>query len=277
MVDSVMIPDLREIRREGFACPRFKHDLEQYLASLGDDAPVTTLAEIIASRDFHPSIHRSLEFFEASGVVPDSSERCARTEANRERFRAAVRAQLERHDLDAMIYPTWSNPPRLIGDLNTPHGDNSQELSPHTGFPAITVPMGFVRDSLPVGLQFFGEAWSEPTLIGLAYAYEQAGDAAPGTAPGHARAQPVGAAPDAGAAGLFRWGRSFRYTLPSFITNTTRRRAVMSSSGLPATAIRSARMPASITPRSSSPIDSAASDVAETMASIGSWPPVSTR
>ena len=47
--------------------------------------------------------------------------------------------------LDALAYPTWSNPPRLIGDLNTPGGDNSQLFSPSTGFPAITVPMGFTR------------------------------------------------------------------------------------------------------------------------------------
>ena len=48
--------------------------------------------------------------------------------------------------LDALVYPTWSNPPRLIGDLNTPHGDNSQFFSPTTGFPAITVPMGYTRE-----------------------------------------------------------------------------------------------------------------------------------
>jgi len=76
--------------------------------------------------------------------------------------------------LDAFVYPSWNNPPRLIGDLNTPHGNNSPRLSPPTGFPAITVPMGFVRGGLPVGLQFFGDAWSEPTLVRLTYGYEQA-------------------------------------------------------------------------------------------------------
>ena len=76
--------------------------------------------------------------------------------------------------LDALAYPTWSNPPRLIGDLNTPHGDNSQLFSPSTGFPAITVPMGYTRGGLPAGLQLLGRAWSEPTLFGLAFAYEQA-------------------------------------------------------------------------------------------------------
>ena len=63
----------------------------------------------------------------------------------------------------------------VIGDLDSPHGDNNQNLAPPSGFPAITVPMGWVRDgTLPTGLQFLGVAWSEGKLFGLAYAWEQA-------------------------------------------------------------------------------------------------------
>jgi Asp-tRNA(Asn)/Glu-tRNA(Gln) amidotransferase A subunit family amidase len=90
-------------------------------------------------------------------------------------LRTAVLGAMDRGKLDALVYPTWSNPPRLIGDLNTPHGDNSQVFSPRSGFPAITVPMGYTRDNtLPAGVTFFGRAWSEGKLINLAYAYEQA-------------------------------------------------------------------------------------------------------
>ena len=77
--------------------------------------------------------------------------------------------------LDAFVYPTWSNVPRLIGDLNTPAGDNSQFFSPVTGFPAINVPMGFTRGgTLPAGMTIYGRPWSKPSLIKFAYAYEQA-------------------------------------------------------------------------------------------------------
>ncbi|MEK6687307.1 MAG: amidase, partial [Gemmatimonadota bacterium] len=59
--------------------------------------------------------------------------------------------------------------------LNTPHGDNNQLFSPSTGFPALTVPMGWLHDgTLPAGLQFFGRPWDEATLIRLGYSYEQA-------------------------------------------------------------------------------------------------------
>jgi Asp-tRNA(Asn)/Glu-tRNA(Gln) amidotransferase A subunit family amidase len=134
-----------------------------------------SLEEIIKSRRFHPSIQTRLEGGQAADDVPGQTPSCLQRDEFREKLRAAVLTLMDASQLDALVYPTWSNPPRLIGDLNTPGGDNSQLFSPSTGFPAITVPMGFTRgDTLPAGLQFFGRPWSEPTLLGLAYAYEQA-------------------------------------------------------------------------------------------------------
>ncbi len=174
IVDSVVIPEMDELRRSGLWCRRFKYDLNRYLQTLGADAPVKNLDEIVATSQTHPSIRPRLEFFQAVQDPPEVDEGCRRALENQTLLRAAVRRQLNQHQLDVMVYPTWSNPPRLIGDLNTPHGDNSQDLAPGTGFPAITVPMGYVRDGLPVGLQIFGDAWSEPTLIAIAYSFEQA-------------------------------------------------------------------------------------------------------
>ncbi len=174
IVDPADIPEQDEIPLGERWCPRFKYDINQYLASLGPDAPVSDLGEIISSGRTHPSIRGALEFFMGIEGSPDENEVCQRARENAERLRAGVRGVIAENRLDALVHPTWSNPPRLIGDLNTPHGDNSQFLSPHTGFPAVTVPMGFVRDSLPVGLQLIGDAWSEPKLIALAFAFEQA-------------------------------------------------------------------------------------------------------
>lgn len=174
VIDPIHIPEQDEIPLAQRWCRRFKHDIEEYLANLGAKAPVSSLQEIIESGNYHPSIRRSLDYFLDIEGAPDHNAQCEQARENSERLRAGVRRGLEQHRLDALVHPTWSNPPRLIGDLNSPAGDNSQYLSPHTGFPAITVPMGFVRDNLPVGLQIIGDAWSEPTLIAIAYSFEQA-------------------------------------------------------------------------------------------------------
>jgi hypothetical protein len=77
-------------------------------------------------------------------------------------------------NLDAIIYPTWNNKPSRIDDFVEGNiGNNSLEISPATGQPSITVPMGFSEDNLPAGLQFLGRMYDEPTLIKLSYTYEQ--------------------------------------------------------------------------------------------------------
>jgi Asp-tRNA(Asn)/Glu-tRNA(Gln) amidotransferase A subunit family amidase len=176
VIDPVAVEGLDAIRRaQGGGCNQFKYDLNNYLAALGDKAPMHSLDDVVKSRRFHPSIQQRLESGQAADDVPGQSPGCRSRDEFRARLRAAVVTLMDDHQLDALIYPTWSNPPRLIGDLNTPGGDNNQLFAPSTGFPAITVPMAFTHgDTLPAGLQFLGRAWSEATLFRLAYAYEQA-------------------------------------------------------------------------------------------------------
>jgi Asp-tRNA(Asn)/Glu-tRNA(Gln) amidotransferase A subunit family amidase len=174
IVDPAAV-NLDGIRRQTGAgpCMGFKYDINQYLASHGDKAPVKSLAEIVKSGRFHPTVQRRLEQAEQGAENGPESEACTAEQTYRDQVRAAVTKTMDALKLDAFVYATWSNPPRLIGDLNTPHGDNSQFFSPTTGFPSIQVPMGYTRGVLPAGITFFGRAWSEATLIRLAYSYEQ--------------------------------------------------------------------------------------------------------
>jgi Asp-tRNA(Asn)/Glu-tRNA(Gln) amidotransferase A subunit family amidase len=176
VLDSAMVPRLDSIlsmARGG--CNRFKSDVEAYFAARGEGAPVRTLEAVLSSGAFHPTVQSRLVQAQSATLPPDSLPGCRARGPMKEALRSAVTSLMDSLQLDALVYPTWSNVPRLIGDLNTPHGDNSQVFSPLTGFPAITVPMGYTRgNTLPAGVTFFGRAWSEGKLITLSYGFEQA-------------------------------------------------------------------------------------------------------
>ena len=177
VVDPAGIDGLEAIRRApGIAsCQGFKYDLNQFLAARKGRVPVNDLSEVVKGGKFHPTVRRQLEQAEQGAANGPGTPECVAEATYRDQVRAAVLKTMGALTLDAYVYPTWSNPPRLIGDLNTPGGDNSQFFSPTTGWPAVQVPMGYTRGGLlPAGLTFFGRAWSEPTLIGAAYSYEQA-------------------------------------------------------------------------------------------------------
>ncbi len=177
IVDPATIKNYTPPVRPGSAdsCMGFKYDLNQFLQARAGQVPVADLTAIIESGKFHPSVAKRLEDANKTPVNGPGSAACTTDEAQRRRFREMVTATMDTLKLDAFVHPTWSNPPRLIGDLNTPGGDNSQIFSPLTGFPAVNVPMGYSRGGiLPAGITFFGRAWADADLIKYAYAYEQA-------------------------------------------------------------------------------------------------------
>jgi amidase len=177
IVDPATVAGLEGIRRQDNtpACGGFKYDINRWFAGHAGRTPVKSLEDVVKSRRFHPSVQLRLERAQEGPELGPDTPACQTEREYRDRVRAAVLNTMDTLRLDAFVYPTWSNPPRLIGDLNTPHGDNSQFFSPTTGWPAIQVPMGHSRGGmLPAGVTFFGRAWSEATLISLAYSYEQA-------------------------------------------------------------------------------------------------------
>ena len=169
LVDPLAVPGLEELTSDIW-CRTFRRDLEAYLATL-PNPPHRTLRSIVDSGLYSGYIgDRLRQLLEA----PDPVCGDVYTEPRNIRLREAVAGAMRGSKVDALAYPTWSNPPRLVGDLDSPHGDNSQRIPPHTGMPGLSVPMGYTRGGLPAGLQLVGPLFSEPMLLGYAYAYEQA-------------------------------------------------------------------------------------------------------
>jgi Asp-tRNA(Asn)/Glu-tRNA(Gln) amidotransferase A subunit family amidase len=175
IVDPFAVPEFEKLT-ENIWCGDFQSDVNHYLASHAQNARYKNLAEIVQSGLFLPYVDSRLKTAVEPKKPEAESAPCLDIYHNEKKiaFRNALLAAMEAAKVDAVVYPTWSNPPRKVGDMQSPAGDNSQILSPQTGFPAITVPMGFTYNSLPAGLTFLGRAFSEPALIKYAYAYEQA-------------------------------------------------------------------------------------------------------
>jgi Asp-tRNA(Asn)/Glu-tRNA(Gln) amidotransferase A subunit family amidase len=173
IVDPFVIPDFEELTKNIW-CDMFRQDLNHYLTSLGGYAPYKTLLDIVNTGQYSPYIERRLK--RALEAPLEKKVPCldVYSEPKNIQFRGCILKAMEEHQLDAIVYPTWSNPPRKIDDNKSPAGDNSQLIPPHTGFPAITVPMGFTSEGLPAGLQIVGKLFEEPIIIRMAYAYEQA-------------------------------------------------------------------------------------------------------
>ena len=167
IVDPFVIPDFKKLTKKLW-CDMFRYDVNNYLASLGDRAPYKNLTEIFVSGLYSPYIERRLK--RALKTPAEEAMPCQDlyNEPRNIAFRNAVLKAMEEHTLDAFVYPTWSNPPRKIGDLKSPAGDNSQLIPPHTGLPGFSIPMGFTYENLPAGLQIVGKLFGEPALIKIA-------------------------------------------------------------------------------------------------------------
>ena len=160
----------------------FKADLNAYLQSLGATTPVRSLKEIIAfnesKADFEmPYFGQDIfEKAEAKGPLTDRKYLQALRKNHLLTRTQGIDFIMKKHRLDAMVAPTggpawptdWANGDHFTGGYSS--------ASAVAGYPHITVPAGYVF-GLPVGVSFFGGAYSEPTLIKIAYAFEQATNA----------------------------------------------------------------------------------------------------
>lgn len=165
IVDATDIPTARELEPRNFVLDyELKRDLNAYLRRLGPKAPVRTLADIIAFNEAHAETalkYGQDVFLRAEAVDLDgdferySAERARDLRLARDEGLAFV---LEAYQLDALLFPIQ------LGSF----------IGAKAGFPSIHVPAGHLANGVGYGVTFMGRAFSEPVLIGLAYAYEQA-------------------------------------------------------------------------------------------------------
>ncbi len=181
LIDPVEIEGMARIGQAEFTVMlyEFRAGLNAYFTRLGGDAPIKSLKDVIEFNKQH--VKEELPFFgqetliraEAKGPLTEKEyldavekcKQCSRTDG--------IDAVMDKHKLDALVAP--SGGPAAVTDLicGTRGLGGSSTAAAVAGYPNITVPAGYVY-GLPVGISFFGRAWSESTLIRIAYSFEQA-------------------------------------------------------------------------------------------------------
>ncbi len=157
----------------------FKSDLNKYLAGLADKSHPRTLADLIAFNRENRA--KEMPYFEqeifekaqAKGPLTEKAYLDARAKCLKLSRAEGIDAVISKHKVDAIVAPTTV--PALFNDLVLGDANWVACTTPAAvaGYPHITVPAGMVS-GLPVGISFFGTAWSEPVLLKLAYSFEQA-------------------------------------------------------------------------------------------------------
>jgi len=154
----------------------YKDGLNKYFQSLGPKAPIKSIEELIAfnradSIELKYFNQHYLELAQQKGDLTSPEYQKALAAMFKGSRADGIDRVMNEHDLDAIVTPAGA--PAWKTDLT--NGDSfqvgSSSAAAQAGYPNITVPMGFI-DDLPVGISFFGRAWSEPVLIEIAYAYE---------------------------------------------------------------------------------------------------------
>lgn len=171
LIDNIAIPNFTQINSFGsLSAWEFKFQFNDYLTTLGDNRPYGTLSDIINTGLFDPSIAKQLKDRNNIGSLEDETYKDIVLFRTRLAQQAVLKMMAD-NNLDALIFPTSAKQiVEIDGDQTI--GDGFK-LSSFTGYPTVTVPAGFTTDNMPVGMDFIGRPFSEPTLIKLAYSFEQ--------------------------------------------------------------------------------------------------------
>jgi Asp-tRNA(Asn)/Glu-tRNA(Gln) amidotransferase A subunit family amidase len=147
---------------------RFAYDA--YLRRRGPATPVKTLAELIGTGRYLPDLDSRFQETMKRETLDSDAEYLGRLETQR-MLREVLVGLMDRHGLDALVYPFKALGAPPLGTSDSGNRDNP--ISSVTGLPAVVMPAGVDAEGLPIAIEFLGRPFSEPTLMELAYAYEQ--------------------------------------------------------------------------------------------------------
>jgi Asp-tRNA(Asn)/Glu-tRNA(Gln) amidotransferase A subunit family amidase len=175
IVEDFTVPGFETFPRPPQTAARTKADWEAFFAYEGPTFPVKSVAELRDAppgKGVHPLHAARVAEIAAITVSPEQDPQTVQGRKDEQMYRETLSAAMDTARVDALVFPVWTFPPKLNGDRGqTPQGSLTF-IGSATQWPVMVVPMGFVGENLPVGLQILGRPWSEGQLIKFGYAYE---------------------------------------------------------------------------------------------------------
>ena len=177
IVEDFRVPGFEDFPRPPQTAARTKADWEAFFAYEGASFPIKTVAELRdapAGQRVHPLHAARIVDIAAVTRSPEDDPQTLQGRQDEQRYRDAFGAAMDLAAVDALVFPVWTFPPLLLGDRGQSPQGSLTFIGSATQWPVVAVPIGFVGEQLPIGMQLLGQPWSEGPLIRFAYAYEQA-------------------------------------------------------------------------------------------------------
>jgi Asp-tRNA(Asn)/Glu-tRNA(Gln) amidotransferase A subunit family amidase len=135
---------------------------------------VRSVAELRDARCVHPLHAPRIAEVAAVTSAPEDDAETIQGRQDEQRYRELFEAAMSAANVEALVFPVWTHPPVLNGDRGQSPQGALTFIGSATQWPVVVVPIGFVGEQLPIGIQILGRPWTEARLIELAYAFEQA-------------------------------------------------------------------------------------------------------
>lgn len=177
VVEDVRVPDFEDFPRPPQTAARTKADWERFFAYEGASFPIKRVAELRDAPQ-HQRVHplhvpRIVEIAGAA-LAPENDPETIQGRKDEQRYRDAFSSAMQLAQVDALALPVWTFPPVLLGDRGQSPIGAMTFIGSALQWPVVVVPIGFVGEQLPIGMQLLGRPWSEGQLLRFAYAFEQA-------------------------------------------------------------------------------------------------------
>jgi Asp-tRNA(Asn)/Glu-tRNA(Gln) amidotransferase A subunit family amidase len=177
IVDDFQIRGFEDLPRPPQTAARARADWEAFFAYQGAAFPISTVAELRDAppdKRVHPLHAARIAEIAAVALAPENDPETLQGRRDEARYREMIGAAMDAAQVDALVLPVWAHPPVLLGDRGQSPQGSLTFIGSATQWPVAVVPIGFVGERLPIGMQILGRPWTEAQLLRFAYAYEQA-------------------------------------------------------------------------------------------------------